>query len=96
MWKLDGTELQTLDGHESSVKCVSFCKDEQILASASSDKTIKLWHRNGEKWSCHKTLKGHRQSVNSISFIPDGKILISGSDDRTALLWFIDELTVDI
>ncbi len=58
-----------------------------MLASASDDKTIRLWDI---ATSVHQqTLKGHRASVGKVAFSPDGNTLASASDDRTTRLWDI-------
>ncbi|MEH1819446.1 MAG: WD40 repeat domain-containing protein, partial [Nostoc sp.] len=75
----------TLGGHANSVYGISFSPDGKMLASASGDKTVKLWDTTTGKEI--KTLTGHTNEVNGISFSPDGKMLASASGDKTVKLW---------
>ncbi|MDY7004511.1 MAG: hypothetical protein SWX82_11270 [Cyanobacteriota bacterium] len=92
-WKINYRSVYPLSknisliGHSDSVMSVTFSPNNQIIASASKDKTVKLWNRKGKLL---KTLVGHKKWVNSVSFSPDGQMLASASDDGTVKLWTQD------
>ena len=81
-------EYNRLEGHTYSVTSVSFSPDGQLIASASQDKTVKLWDRNGKFL---KNLAGHNDVVNGVSFSKNGTIA-SASGDGTIKLWTQDGL----
>ena len=62
------------------MKAVCFSPDGNSIASAGSDKLIKLWDIKTGK--LRKTLKGHNSRVFSIAFSPKGDTLISGSHNE--------------
>ncbi|WP_375467918.1 AAA-like domain-containing protein, partial [uncultured Nostoc sp.] len=81
-------EQNCLEGHRDSINSIVFSPDGKTLASASDDKTIKLWNLDTGKEIT--TLRGHSDSVISVVFSPDGKTLASASRDKTIKLWNLD------
>jgi WD40 repeat protein len=78
-------ELVVETGHTSEVVSVAYNPNGKMLASGSSDKTIKLWDAASRREL--RTLAGHTDNVTSVAFSPNGRMLASGSDDKTIKLW---------
>jgi WD40 repeat protein/serine/threonine protein kinase len=79
-----GDQIRTLTGHSDYVNSVAYSPDGTILASGSSDHTVKLWNPNtGELIA---TCAGHAGAVTSVAFAPSGKLFVSAGTDRLVQL----------
>jgi eukaryotic-like serine/threonine-protein kinase len=74
-----------LKGHTGFVYSVSFSGDGRRLASASLDRTVRVWDVAAAK--CVAVLAGHTDKVYAAAFHPDGKRLASAGRDGFIWLW---------
>ena len=79
-----------LTGHTGSVFSVAWSPDGTQLATASSDRTARIW--NTQTGNTLHTLTGHTNWVNSVTWSPDGTQLATASNDKTARIWNLDDL----
>ncbi|MBN1583152.1 MAG: N-acetylmuramoyl-L-alanine amidase, partial [Anaerolineae bacterium] len=77
--------LFSLSGHTGSVNDITFSPNGKRLATASADKTARLW--NADSGAELFVLLGHSASVSDVAFSPDGKFLATASADGTAKVW---------
>jgi formylglycine-generating enzyme required for sulfatase activity len=74
-----------LEGHPSWINCVTFSPDGKRLASASNDKTAKVWDlATGERLV---TFDKHQSIVGCVRFSPDGLLVASSDQDDPVRVW---------
>jgi eukaryotic-like serine/threonine-protein kinase len=77
--------MARLTGHTGLVYSVAFSGDGLLMASASSDRTVRVWDVAAAR--CVAVLTGHTDEVFTAAFHPDGKRLASAGRDRAICLW---------
>ncbi|MDZ8023120.1 MAG: CHAT domain-containing protein [Nostoc sp. DedQUE11] len=80
-------EYNRLERHTDWVYGVSFSPDGTLIASASLDKTVRLWHLDG---SMVGAAMQHDGKVFDVSFCPQGRMLATASADKTVKIWGLD------
>jgi len=78
--------LHKLEAHSTYILKCLLSPDVKFLATASADKTIKIWSVD-RGFALDKTLSGHQAWVWDCSFSADSAYLVSASSDKTSKLW---------
>src|SRR3954470_24952712 len=78
-----------IDAHRSEIWSIAFSPDGKQLASASKDRSIKLW--DAGTGAAIGSLEGHGSDVLRIAWSPDGKYLVSGGGDGTIRIWDVEQ-----
>lgn len=89
-----------LSGHTGGISTLDFSVNGKLLASGSSDKSVRLWDvTTGQHLH---TLTGHTGGIGAVTFLGDkalagtafakDKALASGCSDGTVIIWDIDKV----
>ncbi|NEQ21670.1 MAG: hypothetical protein F6K28_21130 [Microcoleus sp. SIO2G3] len=79
-------EFNRLTGHSSMVLGLDVSPDAQLIATGGTDRTVKLWQRNG---ALLHNLQ-HPAAVFALKFSPDSQRLVTSSMDGNIYLWSRD------
>ncbi len=85
LWDAQSQPLGSLEGHRSWVSGIKALPDGNTLASASADRTIRLWDLKTRHLI--RTLRGQNTAFWSLDVSHDGRWLASGCKDGSVSLW---------
>ncbi len=82
-----------LTGHTGAVHTTAFSPTGPVMASGSSDGTVRLWDISDltRPAPIGPPLLGHTKAVNSVAFSPDGHTLASAGSDGSVRLWKVGD-----
>ncbi|NEN99024.1 MAG: WD40 repeat domain-containing protein, partial [Moorea sp. SIO3I7] len=83
LWHYNGKLLSTFPGHKDQVRDLNFSPDGQTLASASLDRTIKIW--NVKNYKLVQNIKDIKKFFG-VRFV-DNQTIAAASADNTVQLW---------
>jgi len=81
--------VQTLVGHNATVRCVTVSPSFSHFASGGRDKKVMIWSEPGEngEWARVQVFEDHTNTIYAVCFSPDCKTLCSGSWDESIKFW---------
>ena len=81
----------TRKAHDKDINAIAISPSSTLFASASQDRTAKIWTVDGD---VQGVLRGHKRGVWSVAFappdagLPNAKdLVVTGSGDKTVKLW---------
>ncbi|MBC3989652.1 WD40 repeat domain-containing protein [Streptomyces sp. AC563] len=82
-----------LTGHRGFIPAVAFSADGRLLASASRDRTIRLWDvSGGRRGPVGRPLTAHGdEGPRALAFSPDHALLASAGHDGSVRLWDVSD-----
>jgi cytochrome c len=78
LWRFGNEQPDAvLAGHGAPVVALAVSPDGRSIASASWDRTVRLWPLGG---GTPRVISDHQQNVNGVAFLSDGRVVSAGYD----------------
>ena len=89
LWKDIDSNMHSsrLTGHQATISDIRFSPNSLLFASASFDKSIKLWNGQTGQFIC--SFRGHVGPIYQLSWSSDSQSIASCSKDFTVKVWSI-------
>lgn len=81
----------TRRAHEKDINSISVSPNDEHFASASYDKTAKIWSTSSG--DTVGVLRGHRRGLWNIEFCQYAPMVVTSSGDKTAKVWSLQDYT---
>lgn len=82
--------VQTIKAHDDRIDDIAVSPNDQIVATASRDKTAKIFSVEGLQILA--TLRGHRRGIHAIEFSPVDQVIVTAGD-TTLRMWNLQDFT---
>ena len=90
----DGNRVFVVN-HGASINSIAFHQkdDALLLATAGTDKTVRIWNVTSRKAQPVAELTGHKGPVYAVAFSPNGELIATAGWDRTIKIWATKSFT---
>ena len=80
---INSQQMRMLGRHENAVKCIEYCKENNVIVSGSWDGCVKIWDDRSQN-PCVGT---HNQSDKVYTMDVMGELVLVGTAGRKVLVW---------
>ncbi|XP_017483571.1 PREDICTED: WD repeat and FYVE domain-containing protein 2 [Rhagoletis zephyria] len=87
--------VNTFKGHTTSIRCLKWVEEHQLLFSGSCDQTVFVWDVGGKRGTIYE-LQGHNNKVSSLAYANSTQQLLSGGEDSVVVLWKMNAMRKEV